>query len=525
MTETWLGAGTFTKVIRSAGMPFRSRTRVASPMMVTTAVSDSPAFQADARVVGLAATNCASPPWKARMVSAPEFSTFSLTSTPRLVNRPFSTATNSGTWFMLLTVAITTVRRACPEAPGPPAPRRRPATARAAARVRQDTTCIAPASAPLPEDRLRRDRLEVGEDLRLLLHRLLHEGGPDGLGEVDGAPDPPPLDHRPLREDVGLERVLAEPRVEGHVGDGLRGRGRVQPFDPPGGDEGRLRLVVAHVPGRLGEPADDRLDGGRVSPDEVLGGHQVEVVPQVPPAAQDDVAAPDLLEDHGPVGLPRHLGVHPPALHDRDMVGRGDVHEGDPIRRDALARQHCAEVLLPRAPEVLHVEPPDAAPGPRRDGEHVVVKDARRIPHDHAHRDEAHPRVPGRGQRGVGHRGELRIARLEGAHDLRAGVQDLEPDVDAVLDVDPLLHAHELGDVVHVVDGADGHPDGRLAETDGGSGREERHGLADYPAPHSRPPFPGPWDRAATARRASPPPTAAPRTPSRRRPCWGSSRR
>src|SRR6266480_389050 len=104
-------------------------------MTTTTATSRMPAFHAADRVVLAIVAICASPAWSARVASAPELRTRSLTSTPCATYSPFSTATNCGTWFMLLTVAIVTRAGPCPEA-ACTAPRRRQSHAAAATRIR-----------------------------------------------------------------------------------------------------------------------------------------------------------------------------------------------------------------------------------------------------------------------------------------------------------------------------------------------------------------------------------------------------
>src|SRR5437588_4352843 len=256
--------------------------------------------------------NWASPPWNARIVSAPEFRTLIFRSTPCLTKIPFSTPTNSGTWFMLLTVARVNWRGACPRAAGAPpisitrTPVRTPF-------LILPTACIAapplrlcsrsPArSAPAPPRS--GHRLEVHEHLRGFLHRPVQKTRVDRLGQIHRLLDPSPVDHGPLDQRVRPERVRAEPRIELHVGDRLPGRCLVQALDPPRGDLGGLDRVAADIRGRLDEPPDQPVDDRRMAPDELLGPHHVQVVPEIPASPEHHVGAVDLLQNHRPVGLP-----------------------------------------------------------------------------------------------------------------------------------------------------------------------------------------------------------------------------
>ena len=142
------------------------------------------------------------------------------------------------------------------------------------------------------------------------------------------------------------------------------------------------------------------------------------------------------------------------------MIRGGHIDEVDPVRGNLLFGEHGAEVLFAGPADdhadafpnqILDVEPPDAAPRPCHDRERVVVVHARGIPHDDGHRDHPDARVPPRRQGGVADRGHLRLARLHRARRRGAVVEDPELDVHAVLDVQTLLHRHELRDVVHVV--------------------------------------------------------------------------
>src|SRR5437879_5795962 len=104
-------------------------------MTTATATIRTPAFHPADRVELPIVAICASPACTARVAEAPSLKTLSLTSTPCLTYRPFSTATNCGTWFMLFTVAIVICAGPCPEAIGP-APTRRHAATPAVASIR-----------------------------------------------------------------------------------------------------------------------------------------------------------------------------------------------------------------------------------------------------------------------------------------------------------------------------------------------------------------------------------------------------
>src|SRR5262249_35646863 len=102
----------------------------------------------------------------------------------------------------------------------------------------------------------------------------------------------------------------------------------------------------------------------------------------------------------------------------------------------------------------------------------VVEVDGREVPQHDGEGDEPDPLIPRRREGGVADRGHLRRARLKRARRLRTVVEDPELDVDAMFDVEALLHGHELRHVVHVVDRGDRDLHRRLARGDRPGGQQ-----------------------------------------------------